>query len=314
MKKLKARLKENIENCYLFEGDDYELYSRGFSMICRACELNLEEINLAKFDDENFNMKALIGACDVMPMGSEYRVVLLKNIEKLNENDKKMLLNYIKNPTKTTILVIFDYYNKFSSLKNETSFVDCNRFDKATLSSVVVNEFNKKGKKISAEALDTLIDYCNGYLTRIICEIDKLVYYDLDDALITRKLIDNMVTKDNEVVIYELTEALGQRKADKALKILEVLKKESGILGLIINHFRRLFFISITDLPDKELASLLNVKEFAISKQKGQIRNFSKMQLKKIYALLEEVDYSIKSGAMLQENALYFLVLSILYI
>ena len=116
------------------------------------------------------------------------------------------------------------------------------------------------------------------------------------------------------MVIYELKEALGQRKADKALKILEVLKKESGILGLIINHFRRLFFISITDLTDKELASLLNVKEFAISKQKGQIRNFSKMQLKKIYALLEEVDYSIKSGAMLQENALYFLVLSILYI
>lgn len=151
-------------------------------------------------------------------------------------------------------------------------------------------------------------------ISQIVCQLDKLIYFDLDDSLITKKLIDTMVTPDSEIVVFELTEALGQRKADKALKILEELKKEQGILALIINHFRRLFFISISDLPDKELASLLGVKDFAISKQKAQVKNFSKMQLKKIYALLEEVDFSIKSGAMLQENALYFLALSILYI
>lgn len=67
-------------------------------------------------------------------------------------------------------------------------------------------------------------------------------------------------------------------------------------------------------MDDKNLASLLGVKEFAISKQRQQVKNFSKMQLKKIYALLEQVDFNIKSGAMLQENAVYYLILSILYI
>ncbi len=314
MKKLKARLKENIEGCYLFEGDDYELFCRGYSMILRAAELSIPEINLVKFDDENFSMKAVVDSCQVMPMGTQYRIVLLKNIEKFNENDKKMLANYIKNPVSSTILIIFDFYNKLSSLKNDCCFVDCNRFDKATLSSVVVNDFSKRDKKISSEALDCLIEYCNGYLSRIVCEIDKLAYYDIENALITKKMVEELVSKDNEVVVFQLTEALAQRKADRALQILEAVKKEMGILGLIINHFRRLFFISISDLPDDQLASLLNVKEYAISKQKAQVKNFSKMQLKKIYALLEEVDYSIKSGAMLQENALYFLVFSILYI
>lgn len=314
MKRLKTLLKEKIDNCFLFEGEDYELYTRGCSMILRACGLTFEDFNLVKFDDENYSMKAVVDACEIMPMGSPYRVIILKNIEKVSENDKKLLQNYLKSPLSTTILIILDFYNKFSSIKNEATFVDCSRFDKATLSSVVVSELAKKNKKISGEALDTLIDYCNGYLTRIVCQLDKLVYFDLDDSLITKKLIDTMVMPDSEIVVFELTEALGQRKADKALKILEELKKEQGILALIINHFRRLFFISISDLPDKELAALLGVKEFAISKQKAQVKNFSKMQLKKIYALLEEVDFSIKSGAMLQENALYFLALSILYI
>ena len=314
LKTLRNRLKNKLENVYLFEGEDYELYNRGYAMILAKTEIKLQDFNVVKFDDENFSMKAVVDSFEVLPMGDEYRLVIIKNIEKLNENDKKMLLFYLKKPLLSTIIVIFDVFNKFSFLKNDVAFVDCSRLDKGTLSSVVVSELAKKDKKISAEALDCLIDFCNGYLTRIMCEIDKLAYFDLDNPLITKKMIEELVSKDDEVVVFELTEALGQRNADKALRILDTLKKESGLLGLITNHFRRLFYLSISDLPDKELATLLGVKEYAITKQRTQIKNFSKMQLKKIYSLLEEVDYFVKSGAMLQENALNYLVLSILYI
>lgn len=315
MKTLKLRLKEEgLKNCYLMAGEDYELYLRGYSMLMKKAALTLEDFNLVKFDDDNFSMKAVLDACEVMPMGDEYRVVLLKNIQKVAESDKKMLASYLKAPVPSTILIIFDMYDKFSSLKNEMTFVDCKRFDNQTCLSVIANEFAKKNKQISTEAASALYEYCNGYLTRIVSEIDKLAYYDLDEHLVTKKLVDSLVTKDEEVVVYELTAALGARDGDKAIKLLEALKKEQGVLGLITNHFRRLFFISISDMKDSELASLLGVKEFAIAKQRSQTKNFSKMQLKKIYSLLEKVDYMIKSGAMLQENALYFLVLSILYV
>ena len=314
MKTLKTRLKDGLANCYYMSGDDYVLYLRGYNMIMKKANLSLEDFNLAKFDDDNFSMKAVLDACEVMPMGDDWRVVLVKNVQKTGENDKKMLAEYLKNPVPSTILIIFDMYDKFSTIKNEMTFVDCKRFDIQTCLGVIANEFSKKGKQISSEAAQTLFDYCNGYLTRIVSEIDKLAYYDITDPMITKKLVDKMVVKDEEFVVFELTEALATRNGDKSIKILESLKKEPGILGLITNHFRRLFFISVSDLPDKELASLLGVKEYAISKQRGQTKNFSKMQLKKIYALLEKVDYMIKSGAMLQENALNFLVLSILYI
>lgn len=317
LKNLKNRLKEGFNNCYLIQGEDYELFLRGYSMILKRANLSIPEFNLARFDDENYSMKGVIDACQVLPMGDEWRIVLLKNVEKISENDKKMMLEYLKMPTDSTILIIFDLFNKFSALKDlkdVVCFVDCKRFDKATAISVVVNELAKRNKQISTEGANCLIDYCNGYLTRVMSEIDKLVYYDLNDPLITKKIIDQLVSKDDEVVIYQLTEALGQKNGDRALNLLEALKKESGILGLITNHFRRLFFISISGLDDKELARLLSVKEFAIKKQREQCKNFSKMQLKKIYALLEEIDYGIKSGAFLQESALQFLVLSILYI
>lgn len=67
-------------------------------------------------------------------------------------------------------------------------------------------------------------------------------------------------------------------------------------------------------MTNAELSNYLGVKEYAIIKAKGLLKEFSKNQLRKINKLLEEVDYSIKSGAMQPINALYYLVYNILYI
>lgn len=312
MKTLKNRLKEGVEPCYLLQGEDYYLYDRAFSMIKKVCDISLPDFDLVKFDDENFTMKALVDSAEVLPFGSGKRLIVVKNVAKFSENDKKLLLSYLEKPAMSTVIVIYDFAQKFDFIKNVVAFVDCKRFDKLTGSAVVVKELEKYNKKISKEALDTLYDYCNGYLTRMMSEIVKLAYYDLDEPLITKKLVESCVSKDNEFVIFELTDALGKKDGDKAITILNQMPKE--VLGLITNHFRRLFFISTSGLDDKALSSLFGIKEFAVSKQRQQIKNFSKMQLKKIFALLEKIDYDIKSGAMLQENAVYYLVLSILYI
>lgn len=314
MKTLKKRLTEKLENAYLLFGEDIELYSRAYKMILKRANLSLEDFNLSRFDDENYSMKTILDSAQVLPMGDEYRVIVIKNIAKVSDNDITDLEKYLKNPQPSTILVIFDYYDQFSILKEQMTQVDCKRFDRATATAVLVKELDKKGKQISSEAVGTLLDYCNGYMTRAMCELDKLAYYDLHEPLITKKMIDDLVSKDSEAVVFELTESLGKKNGDKALGLLEEFKKEPGLLGLITNHFRRLFYIGISDLPDKELATQLGVKEYAVTKQRQQVKNFSKMQLKKIFALLEKVDYMIKSGEMLSENALQYLVLSILYI
>ena len=313
MKTLKNRLKNEIKEFYLVSGDDFYLFDKALSMIKNASKIEFEQFNFIIFDDENFSTKAVIDACEILPMGSDKKIVVIKNVSKVFESDIKLLKNYLENPVKESILVILDFYNKFQALKNFAEIVDAKRLDRPLASAIVVNELAKRGKQISSEALNTLFDYTNGYLTRIMNELDKLVYFDVSETLITKNLVEKMVNKENDYVVFELTEALGKRDVDKALKLLSQMVKEQGVLGLITNHFRRLFFISISELDNSKLAQLLGVKEYAIQKQKEQLKNFSKIQLKKIYSILEEVDYKIKSGQMLVENALYFLVFSILF-
>ncbi len=315
MKTLKNKLKNNVENCYLLQGDDLFLFDKAISMIKKACNLELEDFNLSVFDDENFSIKSALDSCEVMPMGCDKRVVILKNLTKVTDSDKKLLESYLNNAVESTCLIISDFDGKFASIKTKCEFVDCKRMDRNLATAVVVNEINRRGKQISSEALSTLLDYCNGYLTGVMNELDKLICYDLTEPLITQKTVETIVPKATEFTVFELTEALGKKDSDKALELLSFMEKDIATLSLITNHFRRLFFIAISsDTENNELASLLGVKEYAIVKARGQLKNFSKLQLKKIYALLEKVDYFIKSGQMQNLNALYFLVFSILYI
>lgn len=313
MKTLKKRLNDGIARVYIVEGDDYYLYDKAFSMIKNACRITLDDFNINIFDDESFNLNKFFNATEMLPVIDQKRLVVLKGC-KINEGEKKALAEMLMHIPKTTTVLILDYNNNFEYLKKDFVLVDANRMDEQTVRKLVVAYLAKQDRQISPEALTRLIEACNGYLTRIFSELNKLMYYQPQNPLITKNMVDELVTKDIEFSIFELTEALSKKQGDIALQILKRMEKDQGVFTLIANQFRRLFYASISDLSNAELAKLLGVKEYAITKARQLAKGFSKAQLNKICGMLEEFDYAVKSGAILQQNALYLLVFNIIYV
>ena len=307
MKTLKKRLQKKIEPCYLVQGEDILLYDEALKLIKNACNLSFEEFNFQKFDDDTFSADLVLDALETLPFASEKKVVLLKNITKFSEDFKKKLVAYLKSPLPSTCLVIFDFANKFDFLISEK--ISAKRLDEESLKNIVEEELSKSHKAIKKEALSLLLSYCCDYYSLIKNELKKLS--DAPTDIITEKDIANMVTKETEYSVFELTEALSRKDAKKAVELLSLMDKDTKTFNLILNHFRRLFFVAIS--KDEDLPKLLNVKEYAIVKAKELSRNFSKIQLKNIYSLLDDVDFYIKNGQMQIENALYYLIFGILY-
>ena len=311
LKTLKNRLKEGIASVYLVEGDDFYLFDKALNMIKNACGITLDDFNISVLTDESFNLDALFNACEMLPMADAKRIIVIKGAN-VKETEKKKMENILLKIPKTTCVVVLDYFKNFEFLKKSFTFVDAGKLDKETVKKLVVAYLTREGKQISGEAMETLIEATNGYLTKIMNELQKLVCYDLDNSLITQKMIDDVVVKDIEFSVFELTEALSKKNGDKALNLLKLMEKDQGVFSLISNHFRRLFYVSISEQNNRELASLLNVKEYAIVKARELARGFSKAQLRKINSLLEELDYKVKSGKMLAQNALHLLVFNII--
>lgn len=313
MKTLKKRLSEGLARVYVVEGDDYYLFDKAFLMIKNACGITLDDFNVNIFDEESFSTDKLFAATELLPIIDEKRLVVIKG-GKLSEGDKKRTTEILLHIPKTTVVVVLDYNKNFEFLKKDFVLVDANRMDKELVKKLITAYLARISKKIDADAMDELIESCNGYLTRIMNELNKLVCFDLDGENITKESVDKLVNKDIEFSVFELTEALSKKDGDKAIRLLKLMEKDQGVFALISNQFRRLFYASISDLTNAELAGLLGVKEFAIMKARQLAKGFSKAQLKKICSLLEEMDYAVKSGAMLQTNALYLLVFNILYV
>lgn len=309
MKTLRARLQKKIEACYLVQGEDILLYDKALALIKKANNLQLEEFNFIVFDEDSFNGDVAIDACETLPMGSDKKVVLLKNITKFNENFKKKLKDYLKKPVESTCLIIFDFFNKFDFIISEK--VSAKRLDDSSLKDLIVAELKSHDKTITNDACQQLIESCCNYYSLIKNEVDKLA--SCDDFEVTTKLVDSLVCKETEFTVFELTDALSRRDSNKAVELLNLMDKDTKTFSLVLNHFRRLFFAAISDLNDKELADLLGVKEFAITKARGLAKNFSKLQLKNIYEMLNDVDFYIKNGQMQVENALFYLIFNIIY-
>ena len=309
MKTLKSRLNKKIETCYLVQGEDVLLYDKALEMIKKAMDLQLEDFNFNIFDDDNFNGDLVIDTCETLPMGSEKKVVLLKNISNPNENFKKKLKDYLKNPLQSICLVIFDFFNKFDFLISEK--ISAKRLDDQSLKEIVITELKKNEKTITDGACQKLIEACCNYYSLIKNELEKLI--SCDDFEITEKTIDALVCKQTEFTVFELTDALSKRDADRAVSLLNLMPKDTKTFSLVLNHFRRLFFVAVAEGTEKELADLLGVKEYAIIVAKRLSKNFSKLQLKNIYEMTSDVDFYIKNGQMQVENALFYLVFGILY-
>lgn len=298
---------------YLIKGDAFLCLDAKNKIIQK---LNISKINVSLFTDENFDVNNTLNACNQFSFFSEKRMVIVQDLAKELTNDNKFRFeNYSKNPNIDCVLILIDTISSkvFDFMKN-VEVIECKPND-FFVQNYIKNNVEKLGNTISLQNCKKINDYCLGNLNRITLEIKKLSDYVGKNKEITAQVIDNLVFKDTELKVFDLTNALCVKDGNRALKILNDMitsgEPPIKILGLINANFRRMMFAKINKGSNTDLAKALNVKEFAIAKAKESASFFSASQLKNIINLLLEADYNIKSGVMSQENVLYYVVCKI---
>ena len=299
------------KNIYLLVGDSFLIKQ---TIECISKQLGVDKINISEFNDENFDARAITNACNQFSFFAEKRIVVAyEPIKELVQSEKNLILDYAKNPNKDCLLLFVGDSGLYDFIK-DLEKIEC-KASEQYLVGLVKQEFEKYGKSVNAIQINKLIFNTRGNLNRIMLEIKKICDYLKDSGEVTENLIDELVVKDTELKVFDLTTFMGQKNTEKAHKVLfDMLKAGEPpikILGLISSHFRRVFFAKINKGSNAELAKALGCKEYAIVKAKEESGRFSAKQLKEIQSLVLEADYNIKSGGMTQENALYYLLMKI---
>ena len=296
---LNKSLKSDLHHLYVLQGDAVFLQNQAVGLIKAATITDLEEFNFVKLDGSKLNKNEFIAQLETLPIVNEYRMLVID----APAND---ICAYLQKYSFEDFQIVV--------LKNcKANFgttVDCGKLDRIDITKYIGNFFTKRSLKIEEQAVDYIIDATDVNMSKIYNELNKISDFMQGRDLITIDVVTNLVANSSEYVSFMLTNAIDKKSYGEYQKILNSMTKSqtsSEIFAMLGKYFRRMQYIALNK-DDTALASILNIKPYAIKMSRQNIaKNGTKFYIG-LYQKYVDLDYKIKSGKITSDNALYSLI------
>ncbi len=313
--------RSNILPVYLFAGPEEYLKEECIEIIKEKLFSPADsiELNFQIIYGDNTHASTIINTCKAMPFGAKKKLIIVKNFSKLSAEDKKQLTPYLKSPAAHACLILIaDKAEKGAGTGGceVVNFYSLYESEVTIWIQRQVQGYGKNGKKISSDAIQTLIARTGTGLLELKSEVEKLCLYAGERERIEALDVLEVTGENREATIFELMDAIGLKKTQQAIKALNKLlsQKEEPvkILFMITKHLRTMFKLKLLQEQNMPLAQIWPIIDVKFDKQQASFLTQSKLHheqsLKKAFELLLETDISLKS----QDNKLTSVVMELL--
>ncbi|TYQ18384.1 UNVERIFIED_CONTAM: DNA polymerase III delta subunit [Acetivibrio alkalicellulosi] len=303
---------KDIKNLYLFYGDEDFLkkyYLEKIEEIILKNDLtNLNKIVL----DGKVQVENIIESCDTVPVFSERKLVVVKKsgifTAKAKQDGNDQLTEYLASVAPYTCLVFFeDSIDKRIKLvdrvKKNGLIVEFPYQKQPELVKWVVKAFNSSKKEIDVNTASYLVNICEPGMTQILNEVNKVVLYLGEKVQVDTKVIDKVCTKSIKSRIFDLIDAIAEKRINIALKLLNdmIILKEPlpKILIMIARQLRLILEMKLLcdeGMAKKDVCSKMGITPYVGNKVYDQTRSFSVDKLKEVIKETMELDLAIKTG------------------
>lgn len=316
--------KKNFENIIFMYGEEEYLTEWACnSLTDKFVDSSMRSMDFVKISDGE-GTESLLAACDTFSVFSEKRIIWAydfpplskKNAKGFTERDIENLIEYMKNPNPSTILVLSCVKPSDSSvlvkyLKKEHQVYAFDRLDRKQLSAFAEKRFKAAGRQISRATLKYLIDE-TGYFNReseyrifnLENDIKKILAYS-DGDFISEEDIDATLKGDLDKFAFDFLDAVTSGHKDVALRLFNNIVGTGGdvysVLGLLISQFELMTEAKelYQDGADRqEIPGILKVNPYRVKKAMAFGDKFTLNKLKDILIQLYQADRNIKTGAM----------------
>ena len=160
------------------------------------------------------------------------QLVIVWQAERYKAKDLKILETYLQSPAAPTCLVLVaaglkfkevQAHNLWRQLLAAEAALGFPRLREGELPGWLEREARRQGKTLGPGVARQLIEVVGGNLLELYQELEKLMLYAGAEATITAAHTARLSSHSRTHTIFALVEALGQRRPDTALKVLDRL-------------------------------------------------------------------------------------------
>jgi len=177
-----------------------------------------------------------------------------------------------------------------------------------------VQRCEAKGGSIEAGAAQLLAELADDDAERADQELAKLLDYVDYARPIRAEDVERLTPFHSQADIFDTVDALGRRDARTALARLQRLLENQDphyAFVMIIRQFRLLLRAREALDAGQNPAQILGIHPFVAGKVTEQARNFTLVDLERIYHRLMEIDLADKTGQLQLDSALIGLVAAV---
>lgn len=307
--KFKQQLKQGqLKNLYFFCGEEKYLVDMYVKKVTdMALGDGLREFNYSYYNEDNESYENFVNDVEAYPTMSEKKVVILKNTKFVKLKDyQKPLAEVLGNiPDYAVVIIIEDEASKLKKaitdvINKKGEIVEFKKQGVADLRAWVSRQLAVKNKSINPADAEYLINLCERSLEKLSVECDKLSSA-AEDAVISRKLIDELVKVPVEYKIFEMSDYLLSGNYQKAYGILNGFKisKEQPIV-IFITIYKQLSDLLMFRLLGEEGKNAADYlapnRKWLASKLASESRRYPKEKLRMGMQLCADFDRKIKEG------------------
>ena len=310
---------------FLFLGREKYLKERAISELrSRSLDSSSGELDYKVLHGSDTSADEIINSGTTIPFFSSKRLIVVKDFDKLSEEDTSKVAAYIKNPNQHTCLIIDS--DDASILEDEPSIARYAKVLKfAPLSDGELSNWIKKylsmqGKTIEDDALDMLKESKGADLLSLSGELDKLITFIDKRNSVTGDDVERLVGKSSLASAFDIASAIGDKNASKAISIVHELtssgKKPYEMIGILSWFFKRVLKAKLLlDMGDTEssVSQKLRINRKSAEEFFTHVHSFSALDLESKMKILLDADLSIKrprySPSLIMEFAIIRLCL-----
>ena len=294
---------------YLFFGDETFLIDEALASLEQAVLGDgLRDFNLNTFYGEEADAAQVRDAVETLPMMSQVRVVVLKDMHEFSEKQWDLLGPLIEEPVPTTAFVCVA--TKIDKRKKHV---------KRFLERGVVVEFKRPFDnqipdwirllakrhelKLSADVVDLFHQLVGSNLQDINAELAKLRQFMGEKKQVSAEDVLQAVSRVRLESVFDLTDAIGSgdraRALDCLVNLLDNGQSEVGVLALVSRHVRILKLVNDgvrEGLSGGRLSSRAGVSPYFLKSYLDQARLWNERKIERTFQALLDTDRALKSS------------------
>lgn len=313
--------KGRLSPVYVIIGEEAYLAQNALKFIKDAAgRAGSDANNITTLSARDASADGIMNALRTVPLLGGRPLVILRDGEELAKEGRKSLLeelaSYLEKPVESATLVVvaekIDGRTRFMQLatKNAT-LIECKPLFDNKVPSWIGIEVRSRGRQIALQAAEFLADLIGNDLGQIVQAIERVILYVGERKVVELKDVEEAVAETHQRDIFDLTNAVGQRKLSRALSYLHNLMDNGQppplILHMLTRHFRLLSKakeIAGRTSDRGDTASYLGVNPYYAKDYLEQAKNFSKGELRGSFRALYRCDRAIKLSRLPRERIL----------